>query len=157
MVAPDPQPRPAPPSPEPRKSQDDDHAVLAALAKGGLEESWLSGEEWVYLRSGLPEHLLRDLRRGRYRIQADLDLHGLRVEDARLAVASFLQDARRYHWTCVRIIHGKGMGSPGQIPILKRLVGHWLQRHQEVLAFTQARPMEGGGGALRILLGNHRK
>ncbi|MEY2341036.1 Smr/MutS family protein [Acidithiobacillus sp. IBUN Pt1247-S3] len=131
---------------------------MADLARGSKEESdWWTGDEWVYLRPGLPERLLRDLRRGKMRIQADLDLHGLRVDEARLAVAEFLAEARRHRWTCVRVVHGKGHGSPGQVPVLKHLVGHWLQRHREVLAFIQACPTEGGSGALRVLLGDLRR
>ncbi len=134
--------------------------MLAALREPvGEEEAWLTGDEWLHIRPGLPERLLRDLRRGQFRIQGDLDLHGHTADEARLALARFLQEARRQHWTCVRIIHGKGLGSPGQIPVLKRLVGHWLQHYREVLAFSQARPAEGGSGAMRVLLGRekHRK
>jgi len=152
--APEPPPRPAPPPPEARQREADELAVLAALDKASLEDmAWLNGDAWVYLRPGLPQRLLRDLRCGRIRTQDDLDLHGLVVDEARLAVAQFLHDARRQGLTCVRIIHGKGLGSPGQMPVLKRLVGLWLMRRQEVLAFTQAPPAEGGGGALRVLLG----
>ncbi|MGC9239160.1 MAG: Smr/MutS family protein [Acidithiobacillus sp.] len=152
--APEPPPRPAPPPPEARQREADELAVIAALDKPSPEDmAWLNGDEWVFLRPGLPQGLLRDLRRGRIRTQSDLDLHGLIAEEARLAVAQFLQDARRQRLTCVRIIHGKGLGSPGQMPVLKRLVGLWLMRRQEVLAFTQAHPAEGGSGALRVLLG----
>ena len=119
--------------------------------------AWLNGDEWVFLRPGLPQTLLRDLRRGRIRTQSDLDLHGLVVEEARLAVAQFLQDARRQRLTCVRIIHGKGLGSPGQVPVLKLLVGLLLIRLQDLLAFTQTHPAEGGGGAVRVLLGRGAK
>ena len=158
LAAPAPPPRTPAPAPEARQAEADELAVLADLAHGGEEESdWWTGDEWVYLRPGLPERLLRVLRRGKMRVQADLDLHGLRVEEARAAVAEFLAEARRHRWTCVRIVHGKGHGSPGQVPVLKRLVGHWLQRHREVLAFLQAGPAEGGSGALRVLLGELRR
>ena len=158
LTAPVPPPRAPAPKPEARLAAADELAVLADLARGSDEESdWWTGDDWVYLRPGLPERLLRDLRRGKVRIQADLDLHGLRVEEAHSAVAEFLAEARRHRWTCVRVVHGKGYGSPGQVPVLKRLVGHWLQRHREVLAFIQARPTEGGSGALRVLLGEARR
>lgn len=158
LPAPEPPPRAPAPAPEARQAAADELAVLADLAHGSEEESdWWTGDEWVYLRPGLPERLLRGLRRGKIRVQADLDLHGLRVDEARGAVAEFLAEARRQRWTCVRIVHGKGHGSPGQIPVLKRLIGHWLQRHREVLAFLQAAPAEGGSGALRVLLGELRR
>ncbi|WP_248884820.1 Smr/MutS family protein [Igneacidithiobacillus siniensis] len=157
LAAPAPPSRPPPPRPVAQSTLADDLAVLADLARGHEEESdWWTGDEWIYLRPGLPERRLRDLRRGKIRIQADLDLHGLRADEARAAVGGFLLEARRQRWTCVRIVHGKGYGSPGQVPVLKRLVGHWLQRHREVLAFAPARPTEGGSGALRVLLGEPR-
>jgi DNA-nicking Smr family endonuclease len=157
LPAPEPPPRPPAPPAQARYAEADELAVLAALAQGTPEEGeFWTGDDWVYLRPGLPERLLRDLRRGRMRIQADLDLHGLRVDEARAAVADFLLESRRHRRTCVRIVHGKGLGSPGQVPVLKRLVGHWLQRYQEVLAFAPARPTEGGSGALRVLLGRLR-
>ncbi|MDD3760697.1 MAG: Smr/MutS family protein [Acidithiobacillus sp.] len=156
--APEPPPRAPAPEPEAHQATADELAVLADLARGNKEENdWWTGDEWVYLRPGLPERLLRDLRRGKIRVQADLDLHGLRVDEARATVAEFLAESRRQRWTCVRIVHGKGYGSPGQVPVLKRLVGHWLQRHREVLAFLQAGPAEGGSGALRVLLGELRR
>lgn len=156
--APEPPPRAPAPEPEAHQATADELAVLADLARGNEEENdWWTGDEWVYLRPGLPERLLRDLRRGKIRVQAARDLHGLRVDEARAAVAEFLAESRRQRWTCVRIVHGKGYGSPGQVPVLKRLVGHWLQRHREVLAFLPAGPAEGGSGALRVLLGEFRR
>ena len=154
LPAPPPPPRPAPPPPLPLQRHQDDMAVLEALS-GGLHSDDIleSGDGWLYLRPGLSPALLRDLRRGRFRIQERLDLHGCTVEEGRAELSAFLREARQWRWTCVCIIHGKGLGSPGRIPVLKRLVGGWLMRHQEVLAFAQARPEEGGGGALRVLLG----
>ena len=154
LPAPPPPPRPAPPPPLPLQRHQDELAVLEALGHSlNCDEVLESGDEWLYLRSGLSPSLLRDLRRGRFRIQERLDLHGCTVEEARTELAAFLREARQWRWTCVCVVHGKGLGSPGRIPVLKRLVGGWLMRHREVLAFAQARPEEGGSGALRVLLG----
>ncbi|PKY12090.1 DNA mismatch repair protein MutS [Acidithiobacillus marinus] len=150
--------RPAPPAPVAAQRQKEALEVRAALSRPlSSDEILEAGDEWLYLQSGQSPALLRDLRRGRIRIQSRLDLHGCNVEEARLELAAFLHDARQWRWNCVCIVHGKGLGSPGRIPVLKRLVGAWLMRHQEVLAFAQARPGEGGSGALRVLLGWRRQ
>ncbi|TXI29704.1 MAG: DNA mismatch repair protein MutS, partial [Ottowia sp.] len=92
------------------------------------------------------------LRRGHWAVQGQIDLHGLRTPDAREALAQFLRDARRAGWRCVRVVHGKGLGSPGKTPVLKAKVHGWLIQKKEVLAFVQAKPLEGGAGALLVLL-----
>ncbi|WP_414040189.1 Smr/MutS family protein [Acidithiobacillus sp. M4-SHS-6] len=146
--------RPKPPAPVAAQKQKEDLEVRAALGRPlSSDEILETGDEWLYLQPGQSPALLRDLRRGRIRIQSRLDLHGCNVEEARLELAAFLHEAQQWRWHCVCIVHGKGLGSPGRIPVLKRLVGAWLMQHQEVLAFAQARPGEGGSGALRVLLG----
>jgi DNA-nicking Smr family endonuclease len=96
--------------------------------------------------------VVRKLRRGGWRIQGQLDLHGLRREDAREALAGFIREAHKAGWRCVRVVHGKGLGSPGKTPVLKGRVHSWLVQKKEVIAFAQARPAEGGAGALMVLL-----
>ncbi|MBV2163679.1 MAG: Smr/MutS family protein, partial [Comamonas sp.] len=93
-----------------------------------------------------------NLRRGQWRAGAELDLHGLRVEQARHALLSFLDECQEHGIRCVRIVHGKGLGSPGKVPVLKAKVLRWLVQKREVLAFVQARPADGGAGALVVLL-----
>jgi DNA-nicking Smr family endonuclease len=85
-------------------------------------------------------------------IQAQLDLHGLRREEARERLNHFIHDAKRHGMRCVRVIHGKGNGSPGREPVLKGKVKSWLVQKKEVIAFTQARASDGGNGALLVLL-----
>ena len=97
--------------------------------------------------------LLRKLRGGGWVTQDQLDLHGLRVDQAREAVAAFIRDAMKRGFRCVRIIHGKGLGSPGKEPVLKSKVQRWLVQKNQVLAFVQAKPSDGGAGALVVLLG----
>jgi DNA-nicking Smr family endonuclease len=92
------------------------------------------------------------LRKGGWTIQGEIDLHGLRRDEAREALAAFLRDAIRRGWRCVRVVHGKGLGSPGKTPVLKGKVQGWLMQKDEVLAFVQARGDEGGAGAVVVLL-----
>jgi DNA-nicking Smr family endonuclease len=114
----------------------------------GLE----TGDELVFLRDGLSNMVLRKLRRGHWVTQDQLDLHGLRSEEARQLLVAFLNEALAKGWRCVRIVHGKGLRSENREPVLKRKVGNWLAQRDEVLAFVQARPEDGGSGAVVVLL-----
>jgi DNA-nicking Smr family endonuclease len=96
--------------------------------------------------------VLRKLREGRWSIQRHLDLHGLRTDEAREALGRFIRDAHHSGMRCVRVVHGKGLGSPGRVPVLKARVQRWLVQKHEVMAFVQARPADGGAGALVVLL-----
>ena len=96
--------------------------------------------------------VLKDLRRGRWVVQEKLDLHGLNRDQAKEAVVTFLAECRQHGHRCVRIVHGKGLSSPGREPVLKRLVLGWLTQRSDVLAFCQARAAEGGAGAVVVLL-----
>jgi len=111
-----------------------------------------SGEELFFARPGVPAAALRKLKRGGWVIQAELDLHGLRSDEARLALAEFLLDCARHDCRCVRIIHGKGLRSKNREPVLKHKLRHWLTQRDDVLAFCQARPADGGSGAAIVLL-----
>jgi DNA-nicking Smr family endonuclease len=105
-----------------------------------------------FRRPGIGTDVTRKLRKGGWSIQGEIDLHGLRREEAREALSGFVRDAHRRGWRCVRIVHGKGLGSPGKTPVLKGKVQGWLIQKNEVLAFVQARGDEGGAGALVVLL-----
>jgi len=111
-----------------------------------------TGEELSFLRNGISAHTLRKLRRGHWAIQDELDLHGSTVAEARPMLIEFLNSCLRNDLRCVRIIHGKGLRSKNREPVLKSKVAHWLMQRDEVLAFCQARPTEGGGGAAVVLL-----
>jgi DNA-nicking Smr family endonuclease len=111
-----------------------------------------AGDELNFLRPGLASDTLRKLRRGHWKIQNEIDLHGLTVAEARPVVVEFLNDCLRDGLRCVRIIHGKGLGSKNGEPVLKRKVGSWLMQREEILAFCQARRTEGGAGAAVVLL-----
>ena len=105
-----------------------------------------------FARNGIGSDTLRKLRRGHWVIQSQLDLHGLRTDEAREALAEYLRVAMRRGQRCVRIIHGKGLGSINKEPVLKNKVRNWLVQKEEVLAFCQAKASDGGSGALVVLL-----
>ncbi len=105
-----------------------------------------------FRRPGVGPDVTRKLRKGEWSIQGEIDLHGLRREDAREALAGFIRESHRRGWRCVRVVHGKGLGSPGKTPVLKGKVQGWLIQKNEVMAFVQARGDEGGAGALVVLL-----
>ena len=145
---------PPPPPPIPRQRERDERAALGeSLADVDLLDLQLEGgDEAVFLKPGITPKVLKDLRRGRWVVQAHLDLHGLHRDEARHQVATFLAECLTLKHRCVRIVHGKGHGSPGRIPVLKRLVLGWLAQRQEVLAYCQARTVEGGAGAVIVLI-----
>ncbi len=110
------------------------------------------GDELLFARPGVPTAALRKLRRGNWVLRAELDLHGMTGEEARIAVAAFLSHCMRRDIRCVRVIHGKGLGSRNREPVLKHKLRHWLMQRDEVLAFCQARAVDGGAGAVVVLL-----
>ncbi len=145
--------KPAPP-PYPVQSHLDEYKALKeSLSAGWSAEDWLdSGEEPNFLRPGLSRQVLRKLRSGTWVIQNQLDLHGLDRYEAREALTAFLARCIKRNMRCVRVIHGKGLGSKNREPILKAKVKNWLAQREEVLAYCQARPVDGGSGALLVLL-----
>ena len=132
----------------------DEQAVMQeALSDEFDVETLLDTDDALsFRRPGIGTDVTRKLRKGGWSIQGQVDLHGLRREDARQALVDFVKDASRMGWRCVRVVHGKGLGSPGKTPVLKGTVQSWLIQKQEVLAFVQARPAHGGAGALVVLL-----
>jgi DNA-nicking Smr family endonuclease len=142
-----------PPPARPIKREEDELQVLDDMLYGDIDPAELeTGEELLYCRSGLQHSVLKKLRRGHYATEAELDLHGLRVDEARQALTAFLHDALSQRLKTVRIIHGKGHGSLHKQPVLKGKVNHWLRQRSEVLAFCSARPVDGGTGAVYVLL-----
>ena len=142
------------PSTLPRQQQLDDQAVLIEAISDGFDVSSLleADEHMSFRRPGIGTDVTRKLRRGDWSIQRQLDLHGLRSDEAREALSSFIREAHKQGIRCVRVVHGKGLGSPGKAPVLKTRVQSWLVQKKEVLAFVQAKPAEGGAGALVVLL-----
>ncbi len=142
------------PAPRPRQREEDEREVLreAIEALLSFEDRLDTGDEAAYLRTGLPRRVLTDLRRGRWVVQGELDLHGLTRDEARASLAHFIALSLQQGRRCLRVIHGKGHGSPGRMPVLKHLSRGWLAQREDILAFCQARPHDGGDGALLVLL-----
>ena len=109
-------------------------------------------EALSFRRPSVGPEVTRKLRKGDWAIQRVIDLHGLRSDEARLALTTFIRDAHKHGIRCVRVVHGKGLGSPGKTPVLKSKVHSWLVQKNQVMAFVQAKPAEGGAGALVVLL-----
>lgn len=148
---------PVRPLPIPHQHLRDEAAALnESLAPAPLEVLLEGGDELAFLRQGLPHTVLRDLRRGRWVMQSEIDLHGMSREEARQALAQFLSESLARGCRCLRIVHGKGLRSPGREPVLKELVRQWLARRQEVLAYCQSRAADGGSGAVTVLLRDSR-
>jgi DNA-nicking Smr family endonuclease len=154
---------PALPPAIPRQRERDEAAALhESLHGSGSNEPLIDlylegGDEASWSRVGVQNSVLRDLRRGRWTINAYLDLHGHTRNEARAAVNQFIGECMTLGKRCVRIVHGKGLGSPGREPILKKLVLGWLTQKAEVLAFCQARTSDGGAGAVLVLLQTAKK
>jgi DNA-nicking Smr family endonuclease len=142
------------PAPLPLQRLQDDRQVLEDSLgdAAGVEAELESGEVVTFLRDGMSPQVLRRLRAGFWSVQQEIDLHGARSDEARALLVDFLDQARQRGHRCVRVIHGKGRRSPNGEPILKRRVIGWLAQRGEVLAFCEARPEDGGSGAVMVLL-----
>ena len=133
--------------------RDEKQALRDSLSDNFYPEHELeSGEELLYLRSGQSPDVLSKLRRGFWVVQAQIDLHGLISDEAREYVAEFLSSCKKRNIRCVRIVHGKGLGSRNREPVLKHMLRNWLMQKDEVIAYAQAKPEDGGSGAVIVLL-----
>jgi len=144
--------------PRPRPIAHQRRADEAQVLVDALSDPWdweaavSTGEELFFSRPGVPTAALRKLRRGGWVIKGELDLHGHTGDEARVSLAAFLNRCMIEDRRCVRIIHGKGHGSKNRLPVLKNKVRHWLMQREDVLAFCQARTVDGGAGAVIVLL-----
>ncbi len=150
--------RPKPP-PRPVQREIDEAAAVVESLHGPFEIDDLLaiGDATSFLRPGLSRNVLRDLRRGRWTIQNHTDLHGLNRHEAHEEVSRFLSESMQTDKRCVRIVHGRGLGSPGRGGVLRQLVKSWLSRSKNVLAFCHPPPSDGGEGALWVLLRSNRR
>ncbi|VVE44167.1 DNA mismatch repair protein MutS [Pandoraea morbifera] len=142
------------PEPVARQTQEDEAAVLfESLSDEFDPEALLDTDDRLsYRRPGISQDTVLKLQRGEWVVQAQIDLHGMRRDEAREALSAFLHDAVKRGLRCVRVIHGKGLGSVNREPVLKDKVRGWLAQKNEVLAWAQAQGRDGGGGALVVLL-----
>lgn len=141
------------PAPHPHMLEADEAAVPGELLDMAFDPALIEvGEELSYLRDGYPPKLLRQLRRGQYSVQDDIDLHQMNVAAAQATIVAFLAQASERGLRCVRIVHGKGLRSKAAGPVLKALTDRMLRRRNDVIAFASARPVQGGTGATIVLL-----
>ena len=138
----------------PRQRLADEAQALASTLSDELDVSTLldTDDALSFRREGIGPDVLSRLRRGQWSVQRHLDLHGMTREVAREALAQFIRQAERDGLRCVRIVHGKGNGSPGREPVLKAKVRAWLVQKAAVIAFAQAPAQDGGHGAVLVLL-----
>ncbi len=148
-----PAPAPDKPAPHPHMLDADEAAVPGELLDFGFDPALLEvGEELSFLRDGYSPKLLRQLKRGQFSVQDELDLHQMNAAAAQAGIIDFLAQARRSGTRCVRIIHGKGLRSKAAGPVLKALTDRMLRRRDDIIAFASARPALGGTGAVVVLL-----
>ncbi len=145
------------PPPRPRQREADEAAALAQSRAPSfdLAEAAL-GDAIEFLRDGLPPRLLRRLKRGEFSVEDELDLHRMTGAIAEAALRRFLHECHLAHSHCVRIVHGKGLRSGPEGPVLKGLVEHLLRQREDVLAFASAPAAQGGTGAVIVLLARRR-
>ena len=142
------------PEPIPVQRQLDEQAVLREALSDEWDTSSLldTDEALSFRRPGVGADVVRKLRKGEWSVQAQLDLHNQRTEEARQMLGQFIRESHKNGLRCVRVVHGKGLGSPGKVSVLKPKVQSWLIQKNQVIAFVQATPLQGGAGALVVLL-----
>ena len=145
---------PAPPKPIPKQQLLDDAAALQEAISDEVDVTTLldTDDNLSFRRPGVGTDVTQKLRKGKWSIQKQIDLHGYRSDEAREALGAFIRESHKQGIRCVRVVHGKGLGSPGKAPVLKDKVHKWLVQKSEVVAFVQAQPAQGGAGALVVLL-----
>jgi DNA-nicking Smr family endonuclease len=145
------------PAPIAAQQQLDEQKVLQETMSDEWDTSSLldTDEALSFRRPGIGVDVTRKLRKGDWTVQAQVDLHNLRTDEAREALGSFIRESYKQGLRCVRVVHGKGLGSPGKVPVLKNKVHSWLVQKNQVLAFVQATPAQGGAGAVVVLLQAH--
>ena len=150
---------PLPPAPIPVQHQLDEQRVLRESLSDEFDVTTLLDvdDAMSVRRPGIGTDVTARLRKGEWAIQGQVDLHGLRSDEAREALGGFIRNASKQGLRCVRVVHGKGLGSPGRQPVLKTKAQRWLIQKNEVIAFVQAKPAEGGAGALVVLLAPTRR
>lgn len=152
------EPQPGRPEPVAAQRMADEAAVIKEMAEGFFDtEAMETGDELLYKKPGIQDKVFRKLRRGQFAIAAELDLHGFTVQHAKDSLSGFLRESLTRNRRCVRIIHGKGLRSRQGRPTIKSRIGKWLQQRQEVLAYCSARQVDGGTGAIYVLLRNSRR
>ena len=142
------------PAPRARFRRDDEQAVLKESLEADIDDIETgAGEALRFHRPSVGRRTMRKLSRGNFAVQNEIDLHGMTVPDAKAQLRTFIKGSVYRGHTCVRVVHGKGLGSGQRGPVLKGKVNNWLRRWNEVLAFVSTRQVHGGTGAVYVLLG----
>ncbi len=141
------------PKPRAQFTRQDEQAVLKESLEIDIDEIEVSaGETLCFQRTSIGRRTMRRLRRGQFSTQGEIDLHGMTVPEAKNHLCKFITESLHRGHTCVRIVHGKGLGSGGRGPVLKGKVNNWLRHWDHVIAFVSAKQVDGGTGALYVLL-----
>ncbi len=141
------------PRPKARFSRADEADALRETLEADIDDSEAgSGETLRYHRPGVGKRTMRQLARGKFAVQDEIDLHGMTLDEARPRLRDFIDYATRTGKRCVRVVHGKGRGSGERGPVLKPAVARWLRRMDVVLAYVSTRQVDGGTGAVYVLL-----
>jgi DNA-nicking Smr family endonuclease len=142
------------PRPKARFSRAEQAAVLEESMAGlpALDPVAETGDALLFRREAVSQTIFRQLRRGHYRVDGEIDLHGLTAVMVVPALRSFLADALHHDARVVRVIHGKGLRSGNRGPVVKLVASDYLRRVAAVLAFASAREVDGGSGAILVLL-----
>lgn len=142
-----------PPPPRPRNDPETDIRERPDSFSDAYDPGTVSADEVLFFaRPGLQRRQLQRFRRGQLACTAELDMHGMTAAVARSELMAFIALCRDRRIRCARIIHGKGYGSGGAVPVLKNRLNSWLRQHHDVLAFSSAQARHGGSGALYLLL-----
>lgn len=148
----EPEPRRTPPRRRRQEVPTDGPALVADARPAIASDRYDTAVCGDYHRPGLQRAVLKKLKRGQFPVQDEIDLHGMTLKEAGELLGAFIEHARGQRFGCVRVIHGKGLSSPGRSPVLKPQVARWLRGHDGVLAYAAARDADGGSGAMFVLL-----
>ena len=139
------------PSSHPKRNKENELDFSHTINESGLNEDLVDGNDEIkFCRAGDGDSKFKRLRQGKYKIEDELDLHGMKIEEARKELAMFLEQCKHRSIFCVLIIHGKGYGSKNKSPIIKNKLNQWLRHHDMVWGFCSAQPSDGGTGAIYL-------
>ena len=141
------------PKPKAKFSKADERQVLAESLEDDIDTIEHGyGAALRFHRQHVGKRTMRKLQRGGFSVQAEIDLHGMTLEEAKPRLADFIEYSAAQRKYCVRVVHGKGLGSGDRGPVLKNAVNRWLRKWDSVLAFVSTRQVDGGTGAVYVLL-----
>lgn len=141
------------PAPKARFARADEMAALRESLEADIDDTESHGGESLrFHRPSVGKRTMRKLARGSFSVQAEIDLHGMTVAEAKPRLSEFIESCARDGKLCVRVVHGKGLGSGNRGPVLKQKVNRWLRQWDAVLAFVSTRQVHGGTGAVYVLL-----